>query len=67
MDLWSLKVLSVTKYEAHLAKSLPENILKYSLYMCCKSILYVEDKIVFEDHKDPTQGCFAIFFTYFAL
>ena len=54
MDLWPLKALSVTNYEAHLAKSLPENILMYSYSMCCKSRLYVEDKIVFEAHKDPT-------------
>ena len=39
---------------AHLAQILPGNSLIYSSYICQKSRLYVNVKIVFEANKDPT-------------
>ena len=44
-----------------------ENTLIYSFYMCQKSRLYVEDKIVFEANEDSTLRFYATVFTYFAL
>ena len=46
---------------AHLAQILSGNTIIYSSYICQKSRLYVDIKIVFEAHKDPTWTFFRHF------